>query len=370
MVACFAAKTPILCAGGSQFVEDIRENDLVWSRDEHNSNGPVELKRVEEVFTRLGRILHLHIHDRVIRTTPEHPFYVRERGWIPAGQLRINDQIASHNGQWHSVDDLFDTGEWEAVYNFRVADFHTYFVGNEQWGFSVWAHNADCTAFDVRSAAQKAGLNPIVSGGRVNQLQRAVNEANASGDWNGVKSILNTHYKGQSLSKRADMLRNLMDNTNDAVIAARNAAATAPVGNHLARYGRLTPYDPNVHGLTGKPPHSPIPEKWINDQGRIHIGEDGTWIYTHADGVSVAYPGGSPDFGSVPGLVKAEAIVPGGYAGNRLDSGDYGTFEAISGRQRVRGLETWHHVEDGIRGQLLDLKYHRAFTHLGGIGGI
>jgi hypothetical protein len=28
------------------------------------------------------------------------------------------------------------------VYNLRVADFHTYFVGCDEWGFSVWAHNA------------------------------------------------------------------------------------------------------------------------------------------------------------------------------------------------------------------------------------
>jgi len=25
-----------------------------------------------------------------------------------------------------------------------VADWHTYFVGCDEWGFSVWAHNADC----------------------------------------------------------------------------------------------------------------------------------------------------------------------------------------------------------------------------------
>ncbi len=28
------------------------------------------------------------------------------------------------------------------MYNVRVADHHTYFVGTDEWGFSVWAHNA------------------------------------------------------------------------------------------------------------------------------------------------------------------------------------------------------------------------------------
>lgn len=27
------------------------------------------------------------------------------------------------------------------VYNLRVADYHTYFVGCNEWGWSVWAHN-------------------------------------------------------------------------------------------------------------------------------------------------------------------------------------------------------------------------------------
>ena len=44
------------------------------------------------------------------------------------------------------VEEAFDTGEWEVAYNLRVADHHTYFVGEEHWGFAAWAHNA---CFDV-----------------------------------------------------------------------------------------------------------------------------------------------------------------------------------------------------------------------------
>jgi hypothetical protein len=36
---------------------------------------------------------------------------------------------------------VYDTEQWEVVYNIRVADFHTYFVGDETWGFALWAHN-------------------------------------------------------------------------------------------------------------------------------------------------------------------------------------------------------------------------------------
>jgi hypothetical protein len=41
---------------------------------------------------------------------------------------------------------LSETARYEKVYNLRVADYHTYFVGDADWGFAVWAHNA-CGAF-------------------------------------------------------------------------------------------------------------------------------------------------------------------------------------------------------------------------------
>ncbi|MEZ6143345.1 MAG: hypothetical protein R3B84_22485 [Zavarzinella sp.] len=45
-------------------------------------------------------------------------------------------------------------GEWETVYNLRIADHHTYFVGDETWGFSAWAHNA-CTPEELVKSYQK-----------------------------------------------------------------------------------------------------------------------------------------------------------------------------------------------------------------------
>jgi len=40
------------------------------------------------------------------------------------------------------VDRLRPTTEYTTVYNFRVADYHTYFVGDDAWAFAVWAHNS------------------------------------------------------------------------------------------------------------------------------------------------------------------------------------------------------------------------------------
>jgi hypothetical protein len=139
--SCFTSGTPLLTPTGCKLIEQFRVGDLILSRDEHDPSGAVEAKVVEEVFVRTGRVLYLHVGGQVIRTTPEHPFYAQGKGWVGASQLRVGDLLSSHDGRWVAVDDVLDTGEYETVYNLRIADYHTYFVGTPEWRFSVWAHN-------------------------------------------------------------------------------------------------------------------------------------------------------------------------------------------------------------------------------------
>jgi RHS repeat-associated protein len=152
--SCFATGTPMRTPDGWKPIEQFRKGDLILSRAENDPDGPLEAQRVEEVFVGTARILHLHVGGHVIRTTAEHPFFAYDRGWVAAGVLRVGDWVASHDGSWTAVEDLLDTGEWETVYNLRVSAYHTYFVGGEDWGFSVWAHNA-CVA----PAGAKAGVD-------------------------------------------------------------------------------------------------------------------------------------------------------------------------------------------------------------------
>ena len=118
---------------------------------------------------RTGEIWHLHIGGEVIRTTAEHPFWVMGKGWTETNQLQAGDLLASHEGQWTRVEEVFNTGEWERVYNLGVGECHTYFVGCKDWGFSVWCHNAGPNGCFVRLAAGKS-QSIVNRGGRFADL--------------------------------------------------------------------------------------------------------------------------------------------------------------------------------------------------------
>jgi RHS repeat-associated protein len=140
---CFVAGTPLLTPDGAKPIEEFRAGDLILSRAEADLYGLPDAKPVEEVFTRVAPTLRLTVSGRVIETTHEHPVYVIGKGWRCAKELERGDALASHNAETGVVEQVAESGGVVTVYNLRVADWHTYFVGCREWGFSVWAHNAD-----------------------------------------------------------------------------------------------------------------------------------------------------------------------------------------------------------------------------------
>jgi hypothetical protein len=156
MQSCFAAGTKLLTLRGWVPIEKIVVGDFVWSKPEDDPNAAGEWKCVEELFVRSAPTLVVLVGGRTITTTAEHPIYVRAKGWAPAGLLEAGDLVMGKDGEWTAVEEVERTGRVETVYNLRVQDFSTYFVGGESWGFSVWAHNAYNAPKDVRDAAVAA----------------------------------------------------------------------------------------------------------------------------------------------------------------------------------------------------------------------
>ncbi len=139
---CFTGRMLFDVPNGKKRAKDIQVGDLVAARSEFDSSAPIEYKQVEEVFVRVSPIWNVHVAGQIIECSPEHPFYVKSRGWIPAGMLQIGDVLLTRGGEQVLVEGVGNSGRVETTYNWRIADWHTYFVSAAESAISIWAHNA------------------------------------------------------------------------------------------------------------------------------------------------------------------------------------------------------------------------------------
>ena len=140
---CFVAGTMVVTAAGLVAIENIQPGDVVLAANEET--GEYAYKEVVRTFVNTTEeITHVTISDsegvqEVIDSTPQHPFYVEGKGWVEASALHAGMTIWFANGTKGTVADISNEGLEEpvTVYNFEVADFHTYFVGES----GVLVHN-------------------------------------------------------------------------------------------------------------------------------------------------------------------------------------------------------------------------------------
>ncbi len=137
---CFVAGTKVQTPDGEKSIEDIKVGDKVLSSDpEQGENGSVvRVQKVVQVFERTAtEVVDIRIGKETITATPEHPFWVIGKGWVAAGQLEQGSQLLTKNTTVAKVDSIKRrSGEFK-VYNFEVAEAHTYYVST----LSVLVHN-------------------------------------------------------------------------------------------------------------------------------------------------------------------------------------------------------------------------------------
>ena len=138
--ACFVAGTLVLTDEGYIDIEDVCVGDFVWSID--IDTGEEGLKEVIQTFiNETDKLVYVYVGNEKIITTPEHLFYVQEKGWTESINLNYGDILVLQNGEYVIVEMIqYEVLESSIiVYNFEVEDFHTYYVGNS----SILVHN-DC----------------------------------------------------------------------------------------------------------------------------------------------------------------------------------------------------------------------------------
>lgn len=166
---CFVAGTKVIVQDPanpdthhSKSIEEIKVGEYVLARDECGvSTG---WKRVEETFSRVSdhlRIVEIQSADETIqtlKTTNEHPFWVEGRGWSEAHRLERGDVLVHADGASASVINTYQEphNEGVAVFNLRIADYHSYFVAESDVATAILVHNAN---YGQILSAVRAGAN-------------------------------------------------------------------------------------------------------------------------------------------------------------------------------------------------------------------
>ena len=102
---------------------------MVWAWDEET--GDVALRPVVGTYVNeTEELIYLSVNGEEITCTPGHPFYSPVKGWTEAVHLRAGDILVLVNGEYVVVEwiqhELLESPV--KVYNFQVADYHTYYV--------------------------------------------------------------------------------------------------------------------------------------------------------------------------------------------------------------------------------------------------
>ncbi len=148
---CFIAGTKIISENGQKNIENIKVGELVLAKN--LKTGEQNYREVISTFVvDTYQLIVIKINGKTIETTSEHPFWTQNRGWIKAGELLEEDILEDSEGNELEIEEIsiVQLDNPIKVYNFEVADYHTYYVSDN----GVLVHN-------------KPMKNPNISNGNV-----------------------------------------------------------------------------------------------------------------------------------------------------------------------------------------------------------
>ena len=159
----------------------IRVGDLILSENpETGERGYKEVRRL--YLHESSRLIHVFVGNEEIKATPEHPFWVEGKGFVTADALRAGDEVRLCDGSRTNVERTEEEvlEEPVQVYNFEVADWHTYYVS----GTGVLVHNS-CGVNGGSGSKQVTGQS---------QMQKQVERGQAPKE---VDRVDKPHVEGQ-----------------------------------------------------------------------------------------------------------------------------------------------------------------------------
>jgi RHS repeat-associated protein len=130
-ICSFRGDTPVATEDGEQPISELEAGDTVLAYNEEL--GTTGSYTVTAVWAHEDPVIqHLTIDGEQIATTPDHPFYTEEQGWVAAGHLQVGAQVRTAGGGAGVVESIRFEHRPQLMYNLTVDQAHTYFVGHTQ----------------------------------------------------------------------------------------------------------------------------------------------------------------------------------------------------------------------------------------------
>jgi filamentous hemagglutinin len=133
------------------------------------------------------------------------------------------DLLRTHDGRHVPVESVRDAGETATVYNVRIEEYHTYFVGSPDWCFSLWVHNASYLPEEGPANSGPGRIRENAAQGAAWE-QAVLNDLQAT-QTNVVQQI--TVRTPSGVRTRLDFLGN--DVTGAVIATEAKSSATAPL---------------------------------------------------------------------------------------------------------------------------------------------
>ncbi|MCC7005990.1 MAG: Hint domain-containing protein [Ottowia sp.] len=146
---CFAPGTLVATPAGYRKIETLKIGDKVWTKRDDNS-GAVFSAAITTTHVRDDQPIYKLTLKQVtadgstqqdyLFVTPSHPFYVKQRGFIPAIDLKTGDELSSLHapqGVITIVTSFTRVSDQGRTHNLSVAIGETFFVGT----LNAWVHN-------------------------------------------------------------------------------------------------------------------------------------------------------------------------------------------------------------------------------------
>jgi hypothetical protein len=131
---CFVGGTEVQAESGGKPIETIQVDELVLAADTAENGEPnrgqTRKEKVKQLFTRVApAVLDIAGGGEKLSVTPEHEIWVEGEGWLPARELWVGAKLLAKDGKSVKVEYIGKREGEFRVYNFEVANAHSYFVG-------------------------------------------------------------------------------------------------------------------------------------------------------------------------------------------------------------------------------------------------